>query len=199
MKIYTRTGDGGSTALNDGNRCSKDTVFFDTLGEMDELSSRIGMLCSLPNSIGSLTFLRKIQRQIHCFSAHVASPTKTEGRYLPAIDQTIVDEMEREIDRMDETLPALSHFILPGHYQLDAQTHLCRTQARKVERALVRLTNHDEAVTLTTKDTLRVFVPIESLKLDPLILKYFNRLSDYFFVLARWLCYVHGGVEYEVK
>lgn len=195
MKIYTRTGDSGTSSLNDGYRTNKESVLFSLLGELDELSSRIGMLCAVPCDAGVSPFLRDIQRKIHTFNAHLASPTKTEGKYIPTINPDIVTELEKEIDRMDTVLPKLTNFILPGCYQLDSQAHLCRTQTRKVERKLWKVLNYDIPIELTKGSETIAFILNERIKVNPLIPQYINRLSDYFFVLARWFSYLYDGVE----
>lgn len=195
MKIYTRTGDTGTSSLNDGYRTSKDSIIFSVVGEIDELSSRIGFLCSLPCDIGITPFLRKIQRQLHKFNAHLASPTKTEGKWIPELDSAQVTELEQEIDIMENKLQSLKNFILPGCYELDSQAHLCRTQTRRVERKLWKLINYSEHLNLIKNNENTEFIPCASQVINPIIPQYINRLSDFFFVLARWLCFIMNGID----
>jgi cob(I)alamin adenosyltransferase len=194
MKIYTKTGDSGTSSLNDGYRTGKESILFSVVGEIDELSSRIGMLAAWPCDVSVSPFLRKIQKQLHAFSAHLASPTKFEGKYIPVLDDNMVLEIEQEIDKMESNLPKLTHFILPGCYQLDSHAHLCRTQTRRVERKLWKMIRYDIPVELT-KGGEEVLVTLSEKLYLPIIPKYLNRLSDYFFVLARWLCMASGGVD----
>ena len=140
MKIYTKTGDNGTSALNDGCRTAKASPIFSVLGELDELSSRIGVLCSFGClTIDNESFLRKIQSNIHTINAHIASPTRKSGKNIPPIDNSIIPIIEHEIDKLDQDLPALTNFIAPGVFAEDAHAHLCRTQTRKVERKLWKL------------------------------------------------------------
>lgn len=195
MKIYTKTGDTGSSSLNDGCRTSKDSPIFSALGELDELSTRIGVLCAcdIPHDVDS--YLRRIQSIIHKINAHVASPTKKCGKSIPPIDTDIIPEIEYEIDHMEDKLPKLTNFIAPGVYLPDAEAHMCRTQARKVERKLWKLTRCRNIDLLKRGEDGFNSINIFSFDIEPVIFQFMNRLSDYFFVLSRFLCLLNQGTD----
>lgn len=169
MKIYTKTGDKGQTSFYDGSRALKSTINFDVVGEVDELSSRIGMMCALIEGEYFTASLRQIQSILQDVNSHIATVDKTKYK-LPEIASTTVTDLEVAIDVMEKTNPKLTKFILPGVMQTDAQAHLCRTQTRKVERAIIKLCSEQPNI-----------VP-------DIVIQYINRLSDFFFVFARWLC-----------
>ena len=200
MKIYTKTGDTGKTSLYDGRRIAKNSVIFDALGEMDELNARIGVACSLSETNYLYTnLLRTIQCKIQDINAIIATVNK-ENKKLPIVDEADVSRLETCIDNNDTITPRLTKFILPGVTKLDAQLHVCRTQARKVERMLWYL-NDEECV---LKDERGRDVDIGSVVIDPVILKYFNRLSDFFFAFARYVCHKDNCEDcfvdtYEIK
>lgn len=184
MKVYTKTGDKGETSLYDGNRASKHAINFEVIGEIDELSSRIGMLCVYcpENKI-----LRKIQRTLQDFNSHIATIEK-KGKKLPELSPQLLTELETAIDTMENENTKLNKFILPGVTIADAQAHLCRTQTRKAERALNAINSTSE-VLVVTKNGLRNNIELKKEFTIPIImLQYINRLSDFFFVLARWIC-----------
>ncbi len=164
-KVYTKTGDKGTTSLYNGTRMGKDAVFFNVLGENDELSSRIGMLYSIvtPNQdidgFNIKEVLRSIQSLLQDINSNIAKAVCT-------IPESSISDLEGYIDIMAARMPPLTKFILPGHYMCDSQAHLCRTQVRKAERYLW---------------TMNVSVGVDSV-----ICRYMNRLSDFFFMLARW-------------
>jgi len=200
MKIYTKTGDSGKTSLYDGNRASKYLINFEVIGEIDELSSRIGLLYVYIQNLVSnkdesmleyykylLNLLRKIQCNLQNFNSYIAT-LEQNNRRLPELDNNMVEELEQSIDHMEQTNPRLVQFILPGVSQTDAQAHLCRTQTRKAERMLVYLHDSKEILSIIKKDRDIQF-ELENFLIPEIILKYMNRLSDFFFVLARWLCY----------
>lgn len=182
MKIYTKTGDKGKTSLYDGKRITKDSVIFEVIGEIDELTSRIGMLYSLVKDQKNISlYLKKIQQILQDINSNIATIDKTKK--IPQIKEELIFEIENNIDEMEEKLPKLTKFILPGINQTDAQAHLCRTQARKVERFLWKLEN------CTSRELLKneKILDLTFVKVDIIILKFINRISDYFFVLARLL------------
>lgn len=178
MKIYTRSGDKGQTSLFDGSRVSKTDERIETLGELDELNARVGMLVRFIEDAKlidfiELEFLQKLQSLILDLGSEIANPRRSdvalakaeklsEGKYKDYSEY--VTEMENRMDSMDENLDELKNFILPGGTKASSQAHLCRTQARKVERKLITLQYKNETSN-----------------------KFLNRLSDYFFVLARFL------------
>ncbi len=160
-KIYTRTGDAGTTGLGDGKRVSKDSLRIHSLGEVDELNAVIGLLLceSLPDDVRTL--LTDIQNDLFDLGGEVCIPG------MSMITERQVDGLERELDRLNAPLPPLKEFILPGGTRPAALAHHARTVCRRAERMLVALAK-DEAV----NDGPR---------------QYLNRLSDLLFVLGRAL------------
>jgi cob(I)alamin adenosyltransferase len=171
MKIYTKTGDKGQTSLYRGGRVPKNAPRLEAYGTLDELNSFIGLaLAHLPEAgfEAVVAELRKVQKDLFNLGAQLA----TLGEEKPAwhaVEEDVV-ALEHAIDRMEEDLEPLKTFILPGGHAAGATLHVARTVARRAERAVVTI---DEA-------------------LDPLIVRYINRLSDYLFVLAR---YVNAKLE----
>lgn len=171
FKIYTKTGDQGQTSLYDGSRVCKNEQIFDVLGYIDELSAHIGMLMyylrvkanvSL-REYAWLPFLTQTQQKLLNIGSIIATPNPREGQKLPEITIHDVENIENAIDKMDEELKPLTVFIVQsGVNQSEAQAHICRTVTRRVEREILKYGNVDEN-----------------------ICKFFNRLSDYFFTLAR--------------
>jgi cob(I)alamin adenosyltransferase len=144
------------------------------LGENDELSSRIGFLQAVIKTLNLntsyMTILREIQRHIQDFNSHIATVDKYK-RKLPVLEEKWILQLEELIDEMELELPSLTKFILPGVELADSQAQLCRTQTRKAERLIVQLS-------------------IEHPELIPsIVVRYMNRLSDFFFVYSRMLCY----------
>ena len=208
-KVYTKNGDNGKTSLYDGSCVEKTAKFLDVLGEIDELSSRIGMLCAqIPTRVSGqgcvdkinfkfplnqcsdkeqnnpINILRLIQSKLQDLNSVVAIVNKV-NRKIPTIEETDVTTLEKYIDHMEEFNPILTKFILSGVTSADAQAHLCRTQTRKVERCLWELNNSKEYV----KDGYTgEYIDLADINFAPYIFKYINRLSDFFFVFARWLC-----------
>lgn len=173
-KVYTKTGDQGTTGLVSGNRISKSDSRIDLYGELDELNSRVGYSSSQISSDLQfnqiMSFLHHIQSALFDLGSNLACEVENRQKYnLPQISDEFITEIETEIDRMDSELPPLKNFILPGGSKAASSFHLCRTGARNVERKLV----HYHA---TTKEEL----PLNSAV-------FLNRLSDYFFVLARYV------------
>ena len=165
MNIYTKTGDRGETSLVGGKRVSKCCQRLESYGTLDELNAHIGLLAaeaedmSLPGD-----FIHELQSNLFTCGAYLASE---DGR-CECVGADAVSALEEEIDRIEATLPPLKSFILPGGCKAAAEAHVCRTVCRRMEREVLRL-----------KD--------ESVDVDSTLLCYFNRLSDYFFVLARAL------------
>ena len=198
MKVYTRTGDVGTSSLYDGKRIAKNTIIFDVLGELDELSCRIGMLCVMVpiagfmeehNRDGLIKFLRGVQSTIQDINSIIATTDK-EGKTLPEIIEQDVLRVEEWIDIMDNYNPKLTKFILPGVRQEDSQAQLCRTQTRRVERYLWELHDTDGKLKVYNKD--KEPIDLSPITIPENVTKYMNRLSDFFFVLSRYLCSVHG-------
>lgn len=173
MKIYTKTGDNGSTGLYDGTRLPKSDMIFDALGVLDELSCHIGMLLALEEvpqtetTLGDcIDNLRTIQRNLLDIGSNIATQNENKRKRLNL--NLDVSHLENTIDLMDKSLPKLTVFILPGQFPNEVQAHLCRAVCRRAERHVWKLSQNEYYI-------------------HPDIMKYLNRLSDYFFTLARFI------------
>ena len=164
MKIYTKTGDDGSTGLIGGGRVSKSDGRIDCIGAVDELNAAIGWA-----AVGAegelLKSLRAVQNELFVIGSHLASPDGKATASVPALDESAVGRMEMEIDAATAKLPPLRDFILPGGCETSARLHLTRTICRRAERVLVAF-SHDRPM-------------------SPFIVTYLNRLSDWLFVQGR--------------
>lgn len=158
-KIYTRTGDQGTTGLGNADRVPKDSARVECYGTVDELNCVIGLLLATGVPEGLETPLRSIQHTLFDLGGELSIPGRT------AISEEQVTELEHQLDAFNSKLSPLEEFILPGGTQAAAVCHLARTVCRRAERRLVTLT-HEEAV-------------------NPAAVKYLNRLSDLLFVIAR--------------
>ena len=179
-KIYTKTGDEGKTSLVSGNRTFKSDLRIDLYGELDELNSRIGYsFALLPEGMTEIkNFLHVIQSALFDLGSNMACEFENREKFnLPQLTEDLITQIEKEIDGMDKDLEPLKNFILPGGTAASASIHLARTGSRNVERKLV----HYEHV---TKEVL-----------PPLSIIFLNRLSDYFFVLARYVNKKMNGPE----
>ena len=168
-KIYTRTGDAGTTGLGDGTRVEKDNPRVAAFGTVDELNSAIGLLLAANLPDAAQICLTRIQHELFDLGGELCLPG-TE--LIP--DQYVV-QLEGELDAFNADLPPLKDFILPGGTEAAARCHLARTICRRAERELVTLTRHTD--------------------INPVSLRYLNRLSDLLFVLARVLARAEGGTE----
>jgi cob(I)alamin adenosyltransferase len=166
MKIYTKTGDVGETSLFGGKRVSKSALRIETYGTIDELNSFIGLVRDVQTDARQVELLKEIQDRLFTIGATLASdPGSNAHKAVPDLFEEDVELLERAIDDMDEKLPPITHFILPGGHVHVSYCHLARTVCRRAERLAVALNYQSE--------------------IDVLIIKYLNRLSDYLFVLAR--------------
>ncbi|CAL2101460.1 Corrinoid adenosyltransferase [Tenacibaculum sp. 190130A14a] len=174
MKIYTKTGDKGTTALFGGTRVPKYHLRIESYGTVDELNSYIGLIRD--QDIDNLTkqALTKIQNELFTLGAMLATPPEKEtlksGKErlnIPKINEASISFLETEIDNMNNTLPPMTHFVLPGGHQTVSFCHVARCVCRRAERLSVAL-NDEEGINNN-------------------VLMYLNRLSDYLFVLARKL------------
>jgi cob(I)alamin adenosyltransferase len=172
MKIYTKKGDQGETSLFGGKRLKKYELRLEAYGGTDELNSFLGLIIS---HLGHHVFLEENQKTLFVIGSHLAADPKNKKINLPKIDMGIVSSMEYEIDQMNDKLPELSSFILPGGSVSASYCHLARCVCRRVERQVVKLSEE------------------ENINSD--ILVYLNRLSDYLFVLARYVIHQEGGDE----
>lgn len=191
-KIYTRTGDKGTTALVGGQRVKKDSPRLEAYGTMDELSSNLGMLSALLPVDDSHTSIcdeiERIQCNIFNICTFLATDTNETPIYPSArLDGKEVDAMEHAIDSMNSELPSLTSFVLPGGCLAAAQCHIARTVCRRAERCIISL--YAEAYPQKNENNG------EAYEMAAVMLKYVNRLSDYLFVLSRKLNNINGTHE----
>lgn len=179
FKIYTKTGDDGTTGLFGGQRVGKDSLRIESYGTVDELNSTIGLARAHGMSADHDRLIGMIQEQLFVLGADLATPhdERTEKKtILPRVTSYEVECLERAIDSLEEELPPLKHFILPGGTPAGAALHLARTVCRRAERHVVSLTHREPAIGMMP-------------------LQYLNRLSDLLFVLARAVNRSSGAEE----
>ncbi len=171
MKIYTKTGDSGTTGLFGGDRVSKHHIRIEAYGTVDELNAVIGLLRSgfaalpSPDRFTKIdTALARIQNELFVLGADLATPSGAKPS-VPRVSSLMTTTLEREIDRFSERLPELTSFVLPGGSEAASRLHVARTVCRRAERLVVHA---------SAKESL-----------NPEIVRYLNRLSDHLFVLAR--------------
>jgi len=171
MKIYTKTGDSGSSSLLGGSRVSKSDPRLEAYGTLDELNAWIGLLKEQEALSSHRAFLGEIQEELFSMGSHLAAENQAEVETwkLPAMNIRLVGRLEAEMDRMDAALEPLRNFILSGGHPASAMAQVVRTICRRAERAVV---------------SLKVAMPDQTTRLEPVVVT-LNRLSDYFFVLAR--------------
>ncbi|MGB4958636.1 MAG: cob(I)yrinic acid a,c-diamide adenosyltransferase [Saprospiraceae bacterium] len=166
MKIYTKTGDKGDTSLFGGKRISKDDLRIEAYGTVDELNSFIGLLNATFQEATQNYFLTEVQKRLFTIGSNLASdPDK--GMITPDILDEDIHVLENAMDTMEELLEPLKNFILPGGDISIGYAHVCRTICRRAERRVIAIDKQH---------------PV-----DPKIIMYLNRLSDYFFVLSRYI------------
>lgn len=166
MKIYTKTGDKGTTSLVGGTRVPKTHIRLEAYGTVDELNSNLGLLITYLLDGKDKDFLQQVQDRLFAVGSHLATDRKKmELKEASIISSEQVEMVEREIDRLDTLLPPLSAFILPGGSRGAALCHVCRTVCRRAERRILALA--------------------EQVEIASELLAYVNRLSDYLFVLSR--------------
>jgi cob(I)alamin adenosyltransferase len=165
MKIYTKTGDNGTTALFGGKRVSKADLRIETYGTVDELNSWFGVIRDQEvNKIRS-TFLIEIQDRLFTIGSILATEPGNTKVKIPALAETDITLLEKEIDAMESSLEPMRFFVLPGGHQAVSFCHVTRTVCRRAERLAIALHNQEP--------------------LEPVVIQYLNRLSDYIFVLSR--------------
>lgn len=171
IKIYTKTGDTGETSLIGGTKVPKSHMRIDAYGTIDELNSYIGLLGDHFRHEPSNTALKEIQDRLFTIGSSLAcDPDKEPKLKIPDLKEEDVHWLEQHIDAMSNGLPIMKSFILPGGHVSVSTAHIVRCICRRAERRCVNMIEHE------------LFV-------DPLVIKYLNRLSDYLFVLARFIAY----------
>lgn len=167
-KIYTKTGDNGTTSLIGGTKVSKSHLRIEAYGTVDELNSYIGLCKDLLEGIGQTTMLQEIQDRLFTIGSSLAcDPEKEPKMKIPDLKEEDITLLEKEIDSMNESLPVMKFFILPGGHPTVSHLHIARCVCRRAERACVRLQEEGEEV-------------------EQIVIRYINRLSDYLFVVARF-------------
>ena len=169
MKIYTKKGDSGHTSLIDGQIVNKHNLFVDAYGTVDELNSFLGLLKDYIKDEKIKDILNNIQPKLFSIGSILASGKNQNMLEKVKIEKRDVKYIEFHIDSMNNELPELKNFIIPGGHKISSYSHVCRSICRRAERRISEL-NNEQSV-------------------DPNILSYINRLSDFFFVLSRYLMY----------
>lgn len=175
MKIYTRTGDLGTTALFGGARVPKHHLRIEAYGTVDELNSHIGLIRFSDVDQTAKTTLAEVQDRLFTIGSILAAQPDKKNLKVPDLHPADVELLESEMDRMNEALPEMRFFILPGGNFTIGQLHVARCVCRRAERLATHL-NETEPI-------------------HPLVITYLNRLSDYLFVLARFAHHLHGVPE----
>ncbi|MBN1250664.1 MAG: cob(I)yrinic acid a,c-diamide adenosyltransferase [Bacteroidales bacterium] len=174
MKIYTKTGDSGKTSLLSGERVSKYNMRIEAYGTVDELNSFVGYLRSSEIKKEDVSFLIKIQNYLFNIGSFLAMSKVNPKIKIKQITDENIEELENEMDKIELNLPKLTNFILPGGNQAVSLSHICRSICRRTERLCVQLSENEI--------------------IDEKIIVFFNRLSDYFFVLSRKIT-----VDYKIE
>jgi len=167
MKIYTRTGDEGTTSLFGGTRVSKADMRIDTYGTVDELNSYVGLLRDQEVNQKRKDVLIEIQDRLFTIGSILATEPGRHSVKIPPLHEEDVIFLEKQMDEMDKVLPPMRFFVLPGGHPSVSFGHVARTVCRRAERLAIALHQHEQ--------------------IDALVLKYLNRLSDYLFVLCRMM------------
>lgn len=178
-KIYTKTGDKGLTSLVGGTRLSKGHIKIEAYGTVDELNAWIGLLSDLPENLHRRALLKEIQDRLFTVGADLASEPEQTRKRLPELFESDIELLEKAMDEYTEIIPPLRAFVLPGGHPAVSQTHVARTVARRAERQVIRLSEEEEV--------------------NPLIVKYLNRLSDFLFVLSRKITHETDSEEISWK
>lgn len=165
MKIYTKKGDKGMTSLYGGKRLSKSNGRIEAYGEVDELNAFVALAIDAGLGAGATQLLLRVQNELFVVGAHLAADPAKKQLSLPERDLNLIAELEGAIDNMEQHLPPLRFFILPGGHSTVSLLHVCRCVCRRAERRCVAIAKTDERAAS--------------------VVSFLNRLSDYFFVLAR--------------
>lgn len=175
MKIYTKKGDLGQTSLIGGKRVSKHDLRIESYGTVDELNSYLGVLRDHDIHQDYRSFLVEIQQLLFTIGSHLAVSPEGTSMKLPELKESHVVALEEQIDSMDAALPPMRFFVLPGGDLAVSFCHVARCVCRRAERLVVHLSTLDQV--------------------DPIILQYLNRLSDYLFTLSRKIAFDKNAPE----
>lgn len=177
FKIYTKTGDLGKTSLIGGKKVPKSHIRIEAYGTVDELNSHIGLIGDLITDPRTKEMLREIQDRLFTIGSTLATdPEKDIKMKLPDLHEEDITLLELEIDKMSDELPEMKSFILPGGHSTVSSIHIARCVCRRAERLCVHMAEEGMAV-------------------EPLVIKYLNRLSDYLFMLSRYSAKLLGAEE----
>lgn len=172
LKIYTKTGDLGKTSLIGGTKVPKSHIRIESYGTVDELNSYVGFVSDHISDVHTKSILKEIQDRLFTIGSSLAcDPEKEPLMKIPDLKESDINLLEREIDSMNEVLPEMKNFILPGGHVAVSTTHVARCVCRRAERICVNMLENEMFVEL-------------------LVIKYLNRLSDYLFVLARYVAHL---------
>lgn len=177
FRIYTKTGDKGETSLIGGVRVPKHHLRIETYGTVDELNSYIGLIIDTLQNKEKYAFLYEIQDRLFTIGASLASDPDKSKMKIPDLLEKDVELLENEIDKMDDVLPPLTSFILPGGTIAASHVHVARCICRRAERLTVHLSTESEV--------------------HEIVIRYLNRLSDYLFTLSRKIVFDAGATETE--
>ena len=181
IKIYTKTGDKGTTSLIGGTKVSKSHIRIESYGTVDELNSWVGVVSDHLNDETTRVTLKEVQDRLFTVGSSLAcDPDKEPKLKIPDLHESDVEFLEKEIDRMNEVLEPMRSFILPGGAPAVSFAHVARCVCRRAERLCVAMQQ-------------------EELEIEALVLKYLNRLSDYLFVVARYASHLQGTEEIKWK
>ena len=181
VKIYTKTGDQGKTSLICGTNVYKTHLRIEAYGTVDELNSFIGSLTDQLNDSGTKKTLAEVQDRLFTIGSSLAcDPEKEPKMKIPDLQEDDIVLLEKEMDRMNESLPPMKSFILPGGHPAVSAAHIARCVCRRAERHCVNMAE-------------------QGMFVEPLVIKYLNRLSDHLFVVARYTAFLLGVAEIEWK
>ena len=181
FKIYTKTGDKGTTSLIGGTKVPKNDIRIETYGTVDELNSWIGLINDQLNDPVFRNELKEIQDRLFTIGSSLATDTGKETKMkLPDLHETDIEFLEKRIDIMTSELPEMKSFILPGGHPIVSSIHITRCVCRRAERLAVNMVQHD-------------------LHVNEILIKYLNRLSDYLFTLSRYVAQKLGVEEIAWK
>ena len=179
FKIYTKTGDKGQTSLIGGTRLPKHHIRIEAYGTVDELNSHIGLLRDVIEDASTRELLVSIQDRLFTIGSHLAADPVKNKMELPGLFEEDITALEKAIDTIDGIVPEMKSFVLPGGHVHVSYCHIARCVCRRAERAVLRLAENE--------------------KVEDIHFKYLNRLSDYLFMLSRWLTFHYKAEEIPWK
>jgi len=179
FKIYTKTGDKGQTSLIGGTRLPKHHIRIEAYGTVDELNSHVGLLRDVIEDDPTNSLLISVQDRLFTIGSHLAADPEKNKMKLPSLFEEDILAIEKAIDEIDAVVPEMKSFVLPGGHIHVSYCHIARCVCRRAERAVLRLAENE--------------------KVEEIHYKYLNRLSDYLFMLSRWLTFHYKANEIPWK